>query len=255
MRQVLSNTKNLSCLGMVFSGIHAGMFISGATTSPYATDVDLPTQCADVAESPQNILLVDRNCVTRLGLRQIFRRAEGLNVVAEAGSAMEATELHTRHQPHIVILDTCLPDRDGIELAREFLHSRSRVLIFSHCNSDEDVIRAYSARVHGFVAKSSSQEELLHAVRLLKAGRACFPSGLNHKLRERSCQAHLSSREISVLRLVSKGLSNKEIAHQLNVSEATAKTFLTRTMKKLGVHDRTQAVMTAMERGWMGRDH
>lgn len=202
---------------------------------------------------PLGIMVVDRNCVTRLGLRVFFRCDQQLRVVAEAGSAGEAARLFELHQPHMVILDTCLPDRDGLELAREFAHSRSRVLIFSHSSSDEDVYRAYSARVHGFVAKSSSLEELLRAVRLLQAGRACFPAECQRKFRERSCMALLSSREVAVLRLVCKGLSNKEIAHHLGITEATAKTFLMRTMKKLGVHDRTQAALAAIDRGLIDR--
>ncbi len=228
------------------------MFTSGAANRLPVHERDaMPTP--ETVDEQLGIMVVDRNCITRLGLRVIFRRDQQFRVVAEAGSAGEAARLFELHQPQIVILDTCLPDRDGLELAREFAHSHSRVLIFSHHNSDEDVYRAYSARVHGFVAKSSSQEDLLRAVRQLQAGRACFPAECQRKFRERACQCSLSSREVAVLRLVSKGLSNKEIAHQLGVTEATAKTFLTRTMKKLGVHDRTQAVMAAIDRGLIER--
>ncbi len=229
------------------------MFVSAASNSSPGRELEPVSPAAAAEEPPQDILLVDRNCITRLGLRVFFRREHRLRVVAEAGCAGEAAELFAQHQPHIVILDTCLPDRDGLELAREFLHTRSRVLIFSHRNSDEDVFRAYAARVHGFVPKSASQQDLLRAVRLLESGRVCFPPGLHLKLREHSCQTHLSSREIAVLRLIAQGMSNKEIAHQLSVSETTAKTFLTRTMRKLGVHDRTQAVMAAMQRGLLPR--
>ncbi len=226
------------------------MFARGAADRPPASPQEHPSRHGiDAAAARQDIMLVDRNCITRLGLRVFFRNEQRLRVVAEAGRADEALQLYAQHQPHIVILDTCLPDRDGLDLAREFLGAHARVLIFSHRNSDEDILRAYSARVHGFVAKSASQQDLLRAVRLLEAGRACFPPGVQDKLRERSCQVHLSCREVAVLRLVAQGLSNKEIAHELNVSETTAKTFLARTMKKLGVHDRTQAVLAAMQRG------
>lgn len=198
-------------------------------------------------------MLVDRNAVTRLGLRVFFGRDEHLRVVAETGSASEAAQLFSQHQPHLVILDTCLLDGDGLELARAFALSQSRVLIFTHQNSSEDVYRAFTAHAHGFVAKSSSPQELMRAVRLLMENRVCFPAGHQHLFRERTCQTPLSSREVDVLRLASQGYSNKEIAARLGVSEATTKTFLVRAMKKLDVHDRTQAVLAALERGWISR--
>lgn len=229
------------------------MPVSGASTSPTVPNPALSRPNHHHDHAPTPIMLVDRNSITRLGMRVCFKREHGLRVVAEAGCASEAADLYARHLPRIVILDTCLPDRDGLDLAREFLDHHSRVLIFSHCNSEQDIMRAYSARVHGFVAKSSSQDDLLRAVRLLESGRSCFPPELKVKIRERTSQLRLSSREIEVLRLIAKGLANKEIAHQLGVTEATAKTFLARTMKKLAVHDRTQAVLTAIERGWIDR--
>jgi len=200
------------------------------------------------------VMLVDRNCITRLGLRMVFEQENHLQVVAEAGCAKEAMDLFAEHRPHMVVLDTCLPDCDGLELAQEFLTQQSRVLIFSHHLSLEEVRRAYVAKVHGYVTKSSSQEDLLRAVNLLLKGRFSFPDQHLAKMRELSCQCPLSNREMAVLSLIAKGFSNKEAAFQLSVSEATAKTFLARTMKKLGVHDRTQAVMAALDRGWITRD-
>lgn len=207
-------------------------------------------------ENPQqqDIMLVDRNAVTRLGLRVFFGGEQRLRIVAETGSANEAAQLFQKHHPQIVILDTCLADGDGLELARDFALSDSRVLIFTHQNSREDVYRAFTAHAHGFVAKSSSPQELLRAIHLLIEDRVCFPAGHQHLFRERTCQTPLSSREVDALRLASKGHSNKEIAAKLGVSDATAKTFLVRAMKKLDVHDRTQAVLAALERGWISRN-
>lgn len=227
------------------------MLRKGATICPSTTTGESTDTSRDVSSSRRGILLVDRNSITRLGLREVFRHHQSFQVVAEAGSANEAVSLVSKVQPHLVILDTCLPDSDGIELARHLVEQKRRVLIFSHQSSTEDLLRAYAARVHGFVAKSSPQQDLLHAVHALDSGRAYFPSGLQRQARERACQVRLSAREIEVLRLIYEGLSNKEMASRLNVSECTAKTFLARTMKKLEVHDRTSAVLTALKRGWI----
>lgn len=227
------------------------MLRNGATICPSTKAGDSTSTNPDSSAPPRGILLVDRNSITRLGLREVFRHHQNFQVVAEAGTAHEAVSLISLVQPHLVILDTCLPDADGLELARDLVQQKRRVLIFSHQNSTEDLLRAYAARVHGFVAKSSPQHDLLQAVHMLEAGRAFFPPGLQHQARERACQVRLSSREIEVLRLIYEGLSNKEMATRLNVSECTAKTFLARTMKKLEVHDRTSAVLTALKRGWI----
>ena len=196
-------------------------------------------------------LLVDRNGVTRLGLRACLNSDARVQVVAEASRADAACRLFEKHQPQLVILDTCLPDRDGLDLAREFVRLQARVLIFSHQSSQEDILRAYAAHVHGFVAKTCRLTALLQALRAIEDGNCWFPEDIEHCHRNRACQNPPSAREAACLQLVSCGLSNKEIAQQLGVSEATAKTFLTRIMRKMDVHDRTQAVLVAMERGWI----
>lgn len=197
------------------------------------------------------ILLVDRNRITRIGLREVLHPQKQFLVVGEAGRGDEAIDLFNRLNPQLVILDPKLPDRDGLELASEFVRMQSRILIFSHQNSIEDLYRAYAARAHGFVDKSAPQQELLHAATQVASGQQVFPPQLHHQVRERACQVGLSTRELAVLQLIYDGHSNKEIAHRLNVSECTAKTFLARTMKKLDVHDRTRAVIKALDRGWI----
>jgi DNA-binding NarL/FixJ family response regulator len=199
------------------------------------------------------IMLVDRNRITRIGLREVLHQQKNFEVLGEAGRADEAIELFAQIRPHIVILDTKLPDRDGLELASEFVRMQSRILIFSHQNSQEDLLRAYAAQAHGFVDKSAPLQELLHAVFLLATGQQSFPPQVQNHARERTCQVTLSTRELAVLQLIYDGYSNKQIAHELNVSECTAKTFLARTMKKLGVHDRTRAVIKALDRGWIAQ--
>lgn len=214
-----------------------------------------PGETFSGSECPLKALLVDRNGITRLGLRACLTTDARVRVVAEASRADTATRLFEKHQPQLVILDTCLPDRDGLDLAREFVRHRARVLIFSHQSSEEHILRAHAAHVHGFVAKSCRPAALLEALRALEDGRCWFPQGIDFCQRDRACQNAPSAREAACLRLASRGLSNKEIASQLGVSEATAKTFLVRIMRKMGVHDRTQAVLIALERGWIdGRE-
>jgi two-component system NarL family response regulator len=258
MAILLSAHELFTCSGVKKSGTDERMSGQPPPDSERACPLPLSVACDWSVESdcPLKTLLVDRNGVTRLGVRACLHLDARVRVVAEASRADAATRLFEKHQPQLVILDTCLPDRDGLDLAREFVRLQARVLIFSHQSSNEHVLRAYAAQVHGFVAKSCRPEALLQALAAVKDGHCWFPEGIENCQRDRTSQNTPSAREAASLQLVSRGLSNKEIAQHLGVSEATAKTFLARIMRKMGVHDRTQAVLVALERGWIdGREN
>ena len=197
------------------------------------------------------VLIVEDQFFARMGLSMSFKLEPDMDVVAEAECGQDAVNLFTEHQPDVTILDGQLPDMHGTDVAREIVrrHGPSRLLFFSVEDTEEDVHRAVSAGVSGYVTKLCPRPELLHAVRSVAAGKRYFPQPLLGKLNERRSHVTLSSREMEVLRGMAKGWPNKVIAAELNVSAETVKTFVTRILSKLDVEDRTQAVMRALERG------
>jgi DNA-binding NarL/FixJ family response regulator len=203
------------------------------------------------ADRPIRVLIVEDQFFARMGLSMSFKLEPDLDVVGEAECGHEAVDLFTRHQPDVTVLDGQLPDMHGTDVAREIVkrHGPSRLLFFSVEDTEEDIHRAVNAGVSGYVTKFCPRPELLHAVRSVAAGRRYFPEPLLGKLHERRSHVTLSSRELEVLRGMAKGWPNKVIAAELNISAETVKTFVTRILGKLGVEDRTQAVMRALERG------
>jgi two-component system NarL family response regulator len=200
---------------------------------------------------PIRVLIVDDQFFARMGLSMSIKLEADMDVVAEAECGRDALDLFTKHQPDVTVLDGQLPDMHGSEVAREIVkrHGPSRLLFFSVEDTEEDIHRAVSAGVSGYVTKFCPRPELLHAVRSVAAGKRYFPEPLLGKLNERRSHVTLSSRELEVLHGLAKGWPNKIIAAELNVSAETVKTFVTRILDKLGVEDRTQAVMRALERG------
>jgi two-component system NarL family response regulator len=197
------------------------------------------------------ILIVEDQFFARMGLTMSFRLEPDMNVVAEAACGCEAVDLFARHQPDVTVLDGQLPDMHGTDVAREIVkrHGPSRLLFFSVEDKEEDVHRAVSVGVSGYVTKLAPRPELLHAVRTVAAGKRYFSEPLLGKLNQRRAHVSLSPRELEVLRGMAKGWPNKIIASELNISGETVKTFVKRILEKLGVEDRTQAVMRALERG------
>ena len=197
------------------------------------------------------ILIVEDQFFARLGLSISFKMEPDMDVVAEAECGHQAVDLFTKHHPDVTVLDGRLPDMHGTEVAREIVrrHGPSRLLFFSAEDKEEDVHRAVSVGASGYVTKLAPRPELLHAVRSVAAGKRYFSELLLGKLNERRSHVSLSARELEVLQGMAKGWPNKIIASELHVSAETVKTFVARILEKLGVEDRTQAVMRALERG------
>ena len=202
-------------------------------------------------QKPISILIVEDQFFTRMGLSIAFKLEPDMHVVAEAESGHQAVDLFSKHQPDVTVLDSQLPDMHGTEVAREIVrrHGPSRLLFFSVEDKEEDVHRAVSVGASGYVTKLAPRPELLHAVRSVAAGKRYFSEPLLGKLNERRSHVSLSTRELEVLQGMAKGWPNKIIASELNISAETVKTFVKRILDKLGVADRTQAVVRAMERG------
>jgi DNA-binding NarL/FixJ family response regulator len=196
------------------------------------------------------ILLADDHVVMRMGIVTATSGEPDIEVVAEAGNGLEAIEAYRRLRPDVVVMDLRMPKLNGIEtilaLRREF--ENVRVLVFSNYASGEEVFMAFRAGASGFVVKEMPLESLLEAIRCVHKGGQYAPPGISIRMTNRVL-SQLSERELEVLRLVAKGLSNKEIAAALHIVEGTVKVHLTSILLKLGVSDRTQAILLAIKRG------
>ncbi|MEU9060628.1 response regulator transcription factor [Streptomyces sp. NPDC048430] len=206
------------------------------------------------------LLVVDDHPVVRDGLRGMFASAPGFEVLGEAADGVAAVELTTRLDPDVVLMDLRMPGGGGVaaiaELAR--LGARSKVLVLTTYDTDSDTLPAIEAGATGYLLKDAPRDELFTAVRAAADGRTVLSPAVASRLVSRvrtpagPGQESLSTREREVLRLVAKGTSNREIAAQLFISEATVKTHLTHVFAKLGARDRAAAVAVAYERGILG---
>jgi len=204
-----------------------------------------------MSKTKLRLLVVDDHFFVRMGLTGSLNAEPDLRVVAEADNGALAIKLFREHRPDVVLMDGRLPGLSGVEtlaaLRREF--PDARVLMLSIDEGEEDVYRALQAGAAGYLPKATQLQELLQAIRTVHAGERFLPPALAARLAERGPGATLTARELEVLELVSKGLSNREIAAALGCSETTAKWHLKNIMSKLDVTDRTEATRVAVERG------
>jgi DNA-binding NarL/FixJ family response regulator len=198
-----------------------------------------------------SLLVVDDHFFVRMGLTSSLNAEPDLRVIAEADHGAQALKLYREHRPDLVILDGRLPGMSGVEtliaLRTEF--PAARVLMLSIDEGEEDIHRALQAGAAGYLPKATQLQELLRAIRAIHGGERYLPPALAARLAERGPGASLTERELEVLELVSKGLTNREIATTLRCSETTAKWHLKNIMQKLDVTDRTEATRAAVERG------
>lgn len=210
------------------------------------------------------VALVDDQVMVRAGFRMILESEPDITVVGEAGDGREAIDLVARSQPHVVLMDVRMPVMDGIEATRHLTagDSAAKVLILTTFDLDDYVYSALRAGASGFLLKDAPAEQLINAVRVIAAGDALLAPSVTRLLIEEVSRrpsvdasvvapglADLTDRELEVLRLMARGLSNGEIATQLYLGEATVKTHVGRVLTKLGLRDRVQAVVVAYESG------
>ncbi|OLF09314.1 DNA-binding response regulator [Actinophytocola xinjiangensis] len=200
------------------------------------------------------IMLVDDHPVVREGLRGMLESEPDLTVVGEAGSGEEAVALARAVTSDVILMDLRMPGLDGVGATARILaeSDRARVVVLTTYETDADILRAVEAGAAGYLLKDASRAELAGAVRAAARGETVLAPSvagrLVHQVR-RPAQQTLSAREVEVLALVARGLTNADIGRTLHISEATVKTHLLRTFGKLGVSDRTAAVTTAMAQG------
>jgi DNA-binding NarL/FixJ family response regulator len=197
------------------------------------------------------VMIVDDHEVVRAGVSAILAAQSSIEVVAEAGCAADAIRLYRLHRPDVTLLDVTMPDMDGVATLRairgEFPDSRF-IMLTVHIG-DEDIHRALDAGAQAYLLKTTSGEELTSSILAVHAGLRRFSRQVADRMSDYPVGAHLTPREVEVLRLLARGFSNKQIAAELRVSVTTAKWFVKNILEKLGVRDRTAAVTTALARG------
>jgi DNA-binding NarL/FixJ family response regulator len=208
------------------------------------------------------VLIADDQALVRTGFRVILDAEPDLEVVGEAGDGVETVELVPEKRPDVVLMDIRMPNLDGIEATRRItaLPRAPHVLMLTTFDLDEYVYEALRAGASGFLLKDAGADELLHAVHVVAAGEALLSPSITRRLiadyarrppasEQPAALVELTPRELEVLRLLARGLSNGEIARELVLGEATVKTHVARVFQKLDLHDRAQAVVLAYETG------
>jgi DNA-binding NarL/FixJ family response regulator len=197
------------------------------------------------------VLLVDDHPVVRSGLAGLLGGETDIEVVGEASDGREGVELAAALGPDVVLMDLRMPVMDGVEATAAIVASRGpRVLVLTTYDTDADILRAVEAGATGYLLKDTPRDALVDAVRAASRGETVLAPPLAAKLmRQVRSNDQLTAREVEVLALVSRGMSNGDIAKELFIGEATVKTHLLHVFDKLGVSDRTAAVTTAMRLG------
>jgi two-component system NarL family response regulator len=197
------------------------------------------------------VLCVDDHPVVRDGLRAIISMQPDMTVVDEAGNGLECVEKYREHRPDVVVMDLKMPGMGGVdatlEVRKEF--SEARIIVLTTYEGDEDIYKALEAGAQAYLLKEMVRTELLQTIREVHSGKRHISPGVAARLAEHTPRIALSERELEVLRHIAKGLRNKEIGAALNIAEDTVKIHIKNIFGKLNVIDRTQAVVSASQRG------
>jgi DNA-binding NarL/FixJ family response regulator len=196
-------------------------------------------------------LIVDDHLLFRAGVKSVLTKQSDIKVVAEASNYKEALEAFTKYEPMIVILDLRMPGKGGFDVLRDIhaIQPNAKVLVLSSFANEEEIYRAMNLGTRGYLLKDAGSEELLSAIRTVATGKVYFPDSIRAIVANRDAKTTLTSRELEVLTLLVKGLTNREIAAILGTSQNTIRNQTISIFAKLEVTDRTEAVATALQRG------
>jgi DNA-binding NarL/FixJ family response regulator len=204
--------------------------------------------------SPPNlirILTVDDHPLLRKGIAALVNVEPDMKLIAEASNGQEAVELFRSHRPDVTLMDLQMPDMDGAEaIAR--IHDEfpeARIVVLTTYSGDAQVLRALKAGARAYILKGHVHRELLETIRAVHAGQKRISPDIAAELAQYAAEDSLSPRELDVLRLIAAGNSNKLIADQLSIGEATVKSHVTNILSKLGANDRAHAVTIGLKRG------
>ena len=197
------------------------------------------------------IMLVDDHYLVRVGLTSVIALEADMTVCAEASTGEQAVGLFRARRPHVTLMDLRLPGMSGLKTTQAIRAEfpDARIIVLSTYVSDEEIYAALQAGAMAYLVKSVGREELTQAIRKAAAGRRHIPAEVATRLADRMSRAHLSTRELDVLRLLVGGKRNREIASVLDITEGTVKLHVSSILGKLAVADRTEAVTVALQRG------
>ncbi len=216
-------------------------------------------------EDTISVLLADDHAVVRQGTRELLEREMGIEVVAEASDGREAVQKAIKKLPDVVVMDFAMPELNGIEATRQIkaVAPGVAILVLTAYDSDQYIFAFLEAGAAGYLLKDVQVDELVDAIRAVHGGESVLHPTIARKVINRFAQpdetAHtvhavldqLTERELEVLQLAAKGMSNREIGRQLTISVRTVQTHLTNIFNKMGVGSRTEAVVCALRKGWI----
>jgi DNA-binding NarL/FixJ family response regulator len=202
-------------------------------------------------ENPIRVMIVDDHPVIRTGLALMLKYEPNMEAVGEARNGREAVALFRQCRPDVTLMDLRMPDMDGAEAITVIRAEcpMARIILLTTYDGDEDIYRGLRAGAKAYLLKDAPCEELLETIRLVHNGQKCITAEVGAKLAERLEGPELTEREREVLRLMAGGRSNQEIGAALFITEGTVKFHVNHILNKLGVNDRTQAVIVALKRG------
>jgi DNA-binding NarL/FixJ family response regulator len=205
----------------------------------------------DLRNRPIRILIVDDHPVVLAGLTSMLGTQAGIEVAGSASSGEEAMEMLRGKSTDLVLLDLRMPGMSGIDTLHALKRTKStvRVIILTSFETDEDIYRAVQAGAQGYLLKDAPQSDMLDAIRAVHAGKRYFPRHIAARLAERMMRTNLTTRELEVLNMLARGLTNKQIASALDISDNTVRNHVNSIIEKLEVSDRTEAATTAIHRG------
>lgn len=218
------------------------------------SEVTVTAPSAGVAAA--RVLVVDDHALLRTGVANIINHEPDLRVIAEASDGAQAVAAFAEHRPDVTLMDLRMPVMEGVEAVRQIraIDPHARVVVLTTYDADEDIARALEAGAKAYILKDIAAAALVACIHDVLAGKTYLAPSAAAKLAERVTQVQLTPRELSSLRLMADGKSNKEIASALSISERTVKTHLGHLFEKLGVTSRTEAVRVATRRGLVRLD-
>ncbi len=202
------------------------------------------------------ILIVDDHPVVRAGLTSMLGTQPGLEVIGSASSGEEALEMLEGQSADLILLDLRMPGMNGIDtlLALKRAGSSAHTIVLTSFETDEDIYRAVQAGAEGYLLKNTSLREMVEAIHAVNAGRRYIPRPIASRLAERMMRSNLTARELEILKMLAKGLTNKQLGSALGISDNTVRNHVNSIIEKLEVSDRTEAATTAIQRGIIQAD-
>ena len=202
------------------------------------------------------VLIADDHLVYRIGIRNLIGSEPGFEVIGEAADGNQALDLYRKLKPDVLLLDLRMPHKSGIEVVRAVREEfrDAHILIVTSYQTEEEIFQVLQAGALGYVIKDMGREMLVQAIRAVHAGNRWLAPAIRKQFDDRALRQQLTAREVEVLKLLARGLTNREIANVYGISASTVKNHLNSVMAKLEVADRTEAVSFCLSRGIVNLD-